>query len=152
MLTRIARLRERGQLDEAIELLQGQPATSISGTPLNTLLTEIRTEQARKQATASALATASQALNLDAFQTAIESLQGVQRAWGESPEVANAIVEIESRRSQLANETVAKSIETARAALIANDSETALQQLRSVAEWAEFAGADAAGRLAPSRH
>ncbi len=141
VLARISRLRERGQLDEAIDLIQGMPAASISGTPLNALLSEIRAEQTRKQMTASALAAASQARDLGAFHATIESLQGVQSAWGESAEVAHAISEIESRRVQLANETIAKSIETARAALLANDSEAALQQLRTVAEWVEFAGA-----------
>jgi predicted Ser/Thr protein kinase len=141
LLARVSRLRERGQLDDAIDLIQGMPAASISGTPLNALLSEIRAEQARKQATSSALAAASQARDFGAFQAAIESLQGVQSAWGESAEVAHAISEIDSRRAQLANETVAKSIETARAALLANDSEAALQQLRGVAEWVDFAGA-----------
>ena len=140
LMTRIARLRERGQLDEALEALQAVPGASATGTRANTLLNEIRAEQARKQATASALATAAQAKDRDGFQAAIESLQAVQRAWGESPEVAGAISQIESKRSQLANEEVGRAVEAARAALLANHAEGAIQELKRVAPWVEFAG------------
>lgn len=141
LLTRIARLRERGQLDEAIELLQGLPAAAQQGTPLNTMLTEIRSEKARKQALANAASVASKALEQNNFQAAIEALQSVQRAYGESAEITGAIGEIESRRAQFANESVARSVETARAALLANDVQAAVQALRGSAEMVEFAGA-----------
>ena len=141
LLAHIARLRERGQFDEALEMLQAMPAAAVTGTQPNSLLNEIRAEQSRKQATESALAAAEQAADREGFESAIESLQAVQRAWGESPEVARAISEIESKRSQLANETVAKSVEAARAALLANDASAAVEQLRGVAEWVEYAGA-----------
>lgn len=140
-LARVTRLRERGQLQEAIELLQALPAASVSGTELNTLLSEVRAEQARRQATESALAIASAAADRDSFQAAIESLQAVQRAWGESPEIAKAIGDIESKRSQLASGNVARAVETARAALLSNNAAAALEHLRGVAEWVEFAGA-----------
>ncbi len=140
LLAHITRLRERGQLDEALEMLQGMPSASATGTRPNALLNEIRAEQSRKQATDSALAAAEQASDREGFESAIESLQAVQRAWGESPEVAKAIGEIESKRNQLANETVANSVESARSALLANDANAALEELRGVAEWVEFAG------------
>ena len=139
-LTRIQRLRERGQLNEAIELLQGHPSAAVAGTPMQVLLAELRAEQARKQAMANALSTASQALEKGAFHEAVESLQAVQRAFGDSPELASAIAEVESRRAQMANDTVAKAVEAARAALLANDAETAMRELRNVAPVVEFAG------------
>ena len=140
-LARITRLRERGQLDEAIELLHALPAAAASGTPLNNLLNELRAEQARKQATEGALTLASRATSREGFQAAIESLEGVQRAWGESPDVARAIQEVESKRSQLAGETVAKAVETARACLLANNAAAAVEQLQEAAGWVEFAPA-----------
>ncbi len=148
LMARVGRLRERGQLDEAIEALQALPSASVSGTPHNALLEEIRaqqarmrTEQARKQATAAALSSAAQASDKSSFEAAIESLQSVQRAWGESAELTRAIGEIESRRSQLANQSVEKAVEAGRAALLANDTATALEELGKVAELFEFAGA-----------
>ncbi len=140
LLARIARFRERGQLDEALELAQGLPAASVAGTKANTLVNEIRGEQARQQAMASALAAAAKAAGREGFQTAIESLQAVQRAWGESQEVARVIGEIETKRSQQANEAVGKAVESARAALLANHAEGAVAELKKVAVWVEFAG------------
>jgi len=141
LMGQIVRHRERGQIDEAISLLQALPASSVAGSPEYTLLADIRGEKARKEATASALAAAAKASNLASFQAAIESLQKVQRAWGETAEVSKAVSGIESRRSQLANETVAKSVEAARAALLENNATAAIEALKSSAEWFEFAGA-----------
>ena len=140
VLGQIARHRERGQLDEAINLLLALPATSVAGSPQYALLAEIRAEKARKETTASALAAAAQASNLASFQAAIDSLQKVQRAWGDTPELSKAVSGIESRRSQLANETVAKSVEAARAALLENNATAAVEALKSSVEWFEFAG------------
>jgi predicted Ser/Thr protein kinase len=140
LLARIASLRERGQYDEALKALATLPAAQVSGTKANTLLNEIRAEQARKQATGSALAAAAKAADRQGFQTAIESLQAVQRAWGEAPDVARAIGEIEAKRSQQANEAVGKAVESARAALLASNAEGAIAELKSVAPWVEFAG------------
>lgn len=140
-LARVARLRERGQLQEAIDLLQTLPAASVTGTDINTLLSQVRAELAQRQATESALAEASAAADRDSFQSAIESLQAVQRAWGDSPQIARAIGDIEARRSQLAGANVAKAVENARSALLSNDAAAALEHLRGVAQWVEFAGA-----------
>jgi serine/threonine-protein kinase len=141
VLSQIARHRERGQLDEAINLLLALPAANVAGSPQNALLAEIRAEKALKEATAIALAAAAQASNLASFQAAIESLQKVQRAWGETPELSKAIAGVESRRAQLANETVAKSVDAARAALLENNAAAAVDALKSSAEWFEYAGA-----------
>jgi serine/threonine-protein kinase len=141
LLGQIVRHRERGQIDEAISLLQALPAASVAGSPENTLLAEIRGEKARKEATATALAAAAKASTLSSFQSALESLHKVQRAWGDKPDIAKAVAEIESRRAQLANQTVAKSIDAARAALLENNASAAVEALKSSAEWFEFAGA-----------
>ncbi len=141
LISQIARHRERGQYDEAISLLQSLPASSIAGSPQNALLGEIRGEKARKEATAAALAAAAQAADLAGFNAAIESLQKVQRAWGDTPDLAKAVSGIESRRAQLANQAVARSVEAARAALLENNAAAAVEALKSSAEWFEFAGA-----------
>ena len=141
VLGQIARHRERGQLDEAINLLLALPETNVSGSPQNRLLADIRGEKSRKEATTGALAAAAQASNLASFQAAIESVQKVQRAWGDTPELSKAVAGIESRRAQMASETVAKSVEAARAALLENNATGAVEALKSSAEWFEFAGA-----------
>jgi tetratricopeptide (TPR) repeat protein/predicted Ser/Thr protein kinase len=138
-MVRILRLRERGQLEEAIELLQAVPAVSVAGSQPNTLLNEIRAELQRKQATSKALTAATEAIEQGKFQAAIDSLESVQRAYGESAELKRGIAEIEARRKQLANEAVTKALETARSSLAANDAPAALQVLKGVAQHIEFA-------------
>ena len=138
-LARAARLRERGQFDEAIDLLNTLPAAAVAGTQPNALLAEIRNEQARKQATSKALASATEFIEKGEFHRAIESLESVQRGWGESPELKRGIAEIEGRRKQIANEAIARAVETARNALVANDAGAAVKELNSVAPQVEFA-------------
>lgn len=136
---RVARLTERGQFDEAMKLLREQPTASVAGTPLNALLEEIRTKQGRQEAVANAFATATQSVEKNDFNAAIEAIHSVQRAWGDSPDLTAALQEIELRREQLASESVGKAVETARAALLANDAATALNELKAAANFVEFA-------------
>ena len=139
-IARISRLRDAGQLEEAIEALKGLRAASIPGTQENALLDDMRAEQSRKQATAAALLTASKANDKAGFHSALDALHSVKRAWGESTELIRAISEVETRRAQMANQVVEKAIESARTALLANDSPAALEALRDAAELFEFAG------------
>ncbi len=139
LLARVARLREKGQFDEAIELLQPMPAAVAPGTPLNVLLQDLRAEKNRKQAVANALATAAKAVQQAQFQTALDGLQAVERAFGEQPEIRSAVKEVEARRRSHADELVAKSVEAARAALLATDAAKAVQELKNSAEVVEFA-------------
>ena len=139
VMGQILRHRERGQLDEAISLLQALPASSVAGTQPNTLLKEIRNQKARKEATETALSAAAAAAQSGNFSAAIETLQKVQRGWGDTPELAQSVAVIEARRKQLANENVAKSVEAARAALLEGNTAGAVEALKGSAEWFEFA-------------
>jgi eukaryotic-like serine/threonine-protein kinase len=141
LAARVAKLRERGQLDEAIELLKSSPAAAAKGTQLNALLTTLRAEHARKQALQAAITTASQALEKMDFHLGLEALQSVQRAYGDWDELSRVIADYEARRSALANETLGKSVEAARAALLNNDAPGAMKDLQQTAGIVEFAGA-----------
>ena len=140
LATRVAKLREGGQLDEAIKLLETAPAAAAKGTLLNAMLAELRTENARKQALAAAIAAASECLEKMDFHGGMETLLGVRRAYGDSPEVSRVISDYEARRTAIANEGVGKSVEAARAALLANDQAAALKELQGSAELVEFSG------------
>jgi eukaryotic-like serine/threonine-protein kinase len=145
LMGQILRHRERGQLEEAISLLQAMPASAVAGSPQHKLLADIRAEKARNEATRTALATAAQATDLAGFNAAIESLRKVQRAWGDTSELSKAVAGIESRRTQLANEAVARSVESARAALLESDTTGAVEALKGSAMWFEFADASQQG-------
>ena len=138
MLTRAGRLREQGQLTGAIELLEGLGAAP-GGSQVSDLLNELRNEQKRKQATQTALATVNEAVGRADFHAAIEALESVQRAWGESAEISGTLAQVEARRRDYATRAVSKAIEQVRAALLANDNAAALKELRASAEMVEFA-------------
>lgn len=139
LLARIARLREKGQFDEAIELLQPMPAAAAPGTPLNVLLQELRAEKNRKQAVANALGAAAKAVQQAQYQAALDGLQAVERAFGEQAEIRSAVKEVEGRRREHADQILAKSVEAAREALLASDAAKAVQELKNSAEFVEFA-------------
>jgi predicted Ser/Thr protein kinase len=133
-------LRQRGELNEAIRLLQEQ-ATAIHGnSALQQLLNTLLAEREQKQITDSALRAAGDAAQKRDFKAAIESLQAVTRAYGESPELAHAIHRVEEQRSSHAHEMVAKSIEAARSSLLKHDPQGALEALKGATVFLEFAG------------
>ncbi|MGH9585600.1 MAG: protein kinase domain-containing protein, partial [Acidobacteriaceae bacterium] len=137
----VAKLRERGKLQEAIGLLQNLPAATGEGAPLYGLLNELRSEQTRSQAIANAVAAANSALEKGDFQAGSESLQSVRRAYGESDQLTRAMADFEAKRAAAANQVVTKAVEAARGALLKNDPATAMQELRASAEMVDFAGA-----------
>ncbi len=139
-LSRVKGLRERGQLDEAIKLLEGSPQAAANGTQLNTLLTELRAENARKQAIVAAIASASQALEKMDFHAGLEALQSVRRAYGDSEDLSRVISDYEVRRTAIANDGIGKSVEAARTALLSDEPAAALKELQGSAGLVEFAG------------
>jgi serine/threonine-protein kinase len=136
---RVGQLRERGQLNEAIQLLQEQLAAMPGNPALQELLAAVRADWEQKQAAGNAIAAARAATQKKDFSAGLASLQAVLRAYGESAELTSAIEEVQSERSAYAQEIVGKSIESARAALLKNDSQGALAALKSAAQWMEFA-------------
>ena len=141
MLTnRVARLRESGELDEAIKLLEATPAAAAKGTLLNAMLAELRTENARKQAIVAAIGAASQAIEKMDFHGGMDALLSVRRAYGDSDELTRVIGDYEARRAAIANEGLARSVEAARTALLNNDAAAALKELQGTAGLVEFAG------------
>jgi PEGA domain len=104
------------------------------------MLSELRTENARKQAIVAAIGTASQALEKMDFHGGLEALQSVRRAYGDSEDLNRVISDYEARRTAVANEGVSKSVEAARGALLRNDAAAALNELQGSASLVEFAG------------
>ena len=138
---RVGHLRERGELGEALRLLQEQLATAPGNPSLQELQRSLLAEQQQKQATAQAIAASREAAGERDFPAGIEALQAVLHAYGESAELTRAIREIEAERSTYAQEVVGQSIESARAALLKNDPKAALAALKSATPMMEFADA-----------
>ena len=139
LLKRVEGLRERGELDEAIQLLQEQLATTPGNAVVQQLADSLLAERKRKQVTAIATRAAAEAVKQNNFAAALESLRGVLNAYGESPELTRAVQDVESRRAAHAGEAVGNSIETARGALLKSDPQAALEALKTVTPFLEFA-------------
>jgi serine/threonine-protein kinase len=136
---RVGALRERGELGEAIQLVRGELAAIKGNRALQELLTALEAEQEQKQVTGKAVSAARASAQKKDFSAALESLQAVARAYGDSAELTRATQEIQNERAAHAEEIVGQSIESARAALLKNDAQGALTALKGATQWMEFA-------------
>jgi eukaryotic-like serine/threonine-protein kinase len=138
---RVALHRERGELDDAIRLLEEYLATTPKSAPVLELLAVCRNEREHRQVTQEAIANARVAGQRKDYSAGLEALQGVVRAYGETPELTHEIQQLQAARATAATEAVGKSIEAARGALLKNDPNGALKSLKEANDWVEFADA-----------
>jgi serine/threonine-protein kinase len=136
---RAGMLQERGELDEAIQLLREQLTATPGIADLQELLTALLAEQEHRQMSGKAMAAAREAAQRRDFIAALEALEAVQSAYGESAELSDAIQQIQNERSAYAQEVVGRSLESARAALLRNDPQGALEALKGASKMMEFA-------------
>jgi serine/threonine-protein kinase len=139
IVKRAAMHRERGELDEGIQVLSEYMATGVRNPAAEDLLSSLQTDRTRKHVTIKAIEGAEQATQQADFTVALDSLQAVVQAYGDSEELARATQQVEQARSAHAQQVVGKSIETSRAALLANDVTGAVAALRAAGEMVEFA-------------
>lgn len=138
---RVATLRERGELAEAIQLLEAELAASPKSQLIKDTLSALRGEQEQKQATLRAIETAKTAAQQRDFAAALLALQAVTQAYGESAEITQEIQRIEAERAAASREIVSQAIEAARAALLRSDYDAALGALKDSTVWVEFTDA-----------
>jgi hypothetical protein len=136
---RVSLLRERGELDEAVQVLQEYLAATPNSPRIQELLTACQSEREHKQTIQQAIGSARQAASRREFSAGLEALETVQRAYGDSAELTEEIQKIQAQRAALANEAAGKSVEAARAALLKKDPEGALAALKESAPTLEFA-------------
>src|SRR5580658_4433752 len=137
----VAGQRQRGELNEAAQLLREQLTALPENKTLQDLLNTVQAELEHKQVTAKAIAAARASAQKKEFSAGLDSLQAVVRAYGESAELTGAIQEVQNGRAAHAEDVVGKSIESARAALLKNDPQGALAALKGATQWMEFADA-----------
>lgn len=138
---RAASLRERGELTEAIQVLKEYLATGSKSPQVQSLLSATQADLEQKQVIEKAVVNAGELIKQAKFSAALDSIQTVVRAYGESPELARVTQFVKDARGTHAQEVVSKSIETSRAALLANDVAGSLAALKTANEWVEFADA-----------
>ena len=141
LLKRVELLRGRGELDEAIQLLQEQLAATPGNSNVQQLANTLLAQRKQKQVTGIAIRAAKEAVHQNDFRAALESLHTVLNAYGESAEITSAVQDVERQRSAHAGEVVGKSIEDAQAALLKKDPHGALEALKTATSFLEFADA-----------
>jgi hypothetical protein len=132
-------LRERGQLDEAIAVLKEFLDSGAKSAAAQEMLNSLQAEAEIKQITAKALASAAASAEQGKFPAAFDALQSVVRAYGESDELTRATEQVKAVRALYAQQVITRSIETSRAALLANDVPGAMAALRTANEMVEYA-------------
>jgi serine/threonine-protein kinase len=138
---RVAGARSRGAFDEAIRLVQEQLAATPGDGGLQTLLAELQAEFKRQEVTRQAIQAAMEAADKNDFASGLQAVQAVSHAYGDSPELARAVHDIEQKRSSYAREMVGQSIDSARAALLKKDPKEALESLKGSTSLLEYADA-----------
>jgi eukaryotic-like serine/threonine-protein kinase len=138
---RVGLLRERGEIDEAVQLLQEHLAAIPKSPAIQEALTSLLAEREQRQVTVQAIATAREAAQRGDFAAGLQALQTVAQAYGDSVELNQEAHRLQAERTGFAQEVVGKSIDAARAALLRNEPEAALAALKGSAEWVEYADA-----------
>jgi tetratricopeptide (TPR) repeat protein/predicted Ser/Thr protein kinase len=141
LLKKVVALRDRGELNEAIHLLTEYLATAKRTAETDELLSSLQAERERKQVTAKAIAAAELSTQQARFTSALESLQAVAGAYGESEELTRATQQVHKARSAHAQQVVSRAIEASRTAILARDIPGTLAALRTANEMLEFADA-----------
>ena len=137
---RVETLRQKGEYEEAIQLLQQQIAAAPGRTALQEQLKALQAERTQKHATVKAIASARESAGQKDYSGALESLQAVAGAYGQTPELQAATQEIETGRSAHAHAAVEQSVDAARAALLNKNPQAALEALQTTRLLLPYAG------------
>ncbi len=137
---RVDNLRQQGQYEEAIQLLEQQIAATPGRTGLQDKLKALQAERTQKHATVRTIASARESAAQKDFVGALESLQAVAGAYGQSAELQTATQEIEAQRNAHAAAAVEQSVEAARAGLVSKDPQAAYEALKATTQLLPFAG------------
>jgi serine/threonine protein kinase len=137
---RVGNLRQQGDFEGAIQLLQQQITATPGRTALQDQLKALQAERTQKHATVRTIASAREAAAQKDFAGALESLQAVAGAYGQSAELQTATQEIEAQRSAHAASAVEQSVDAARAALVNKNPQSAYETLKATTQLLPYAG------------
>ena len=137
---RVDNLKQQGDYEGAIQLLQEQIVSTPGRPGLQDKLKALQAERTQKHATVRTIASARESAAQKDFAGALESLQAVAGAYGQSAELQAATQEIEAQRNAHAASAVEQSVEAARAALVNKDPQGAYESLKATTQLLPYAG------------
>lgn len=136
---RVAALREQGDLDGALQLVQEHNLSMPKFQGADELLSELLAERERRDTIQDAIKRAREAMANKDFRGSSNILQSAIKVCGDLPELRNELKELETARAAFAKEHITKAVTTARKAFLNSDADGALETLNHVAGMLEFA-------------
>ncbi|HEY0264260.1 MAG TPA: protein kinase [Granulicella sp.] len=125
---------------QALQLLRSQPAAVQQHSRLKELRSRLEARAEQQRATREAVERSTTLLNKRDLRGATSALGAVRQAYGDSPELAEALNTLTEHRTRLAEQIVTESIAASRQAILDKDGKLALEKLQSAGEVLEFAG------------
>jgi serine/threonine protein kinase len=139
----VERVKTLGEQDavQALQLLLSQPQAIQQHSKLRELRARLDKNSEHERVTREAIQKTQNLLDQQNLGSALDPLESVRRAYGDSKAITAAIFESKSKRMQIANAILTTSMQLARQQILANDPAKALEALEASAKVMEFADA-----------
>ena len=141
-MAKAQRMLEARKVDDAVKFLESQPKSFARSSQFTALLEKARAEADQAKGVSGALEKAKEAAAKGDFVNAMKIAEACKKTYGETPEVKQALLELETKRQALARTGVEKAVRDARTLLMSRQYRPALQSLEAVAGLVTAAPAD----------
>ena len=133
VIARANRLLDSRHAGDAVSLLESQPKTYAKSAEFCAALEKARGVHDQLRAVGSAVEKAAAALEKGDFNSAINIIEACKKTYGETPEIKQALADIDHKRAAVGKSAVEKAIRDARTLLLARQYAAALAALNTVA-------------------
>ncbi len=123
---------------QALQLLQQQPAAIQQHPQMRALRAKLDSRSEQERAAREAAQKANGQLQQGKLREGMETLEAVRQAYGDFPQIANAINDYKARRTPAANATLTAAMSEARQLTVAQEPAKALDALRKSSPAVEF--------------
>ena len=141
-MARAQRMLEARKVDDAVKFLESQPKSFARSSQFTALLEKARAEADQAKGVSDTLEKAKEAAAKGDFLNAMKIVEACKKTYGETPEVKQALADLETKRTALARTGVEKAIRDAGTLLLSRQYRSALQSLEAVAGLVTAAPAD----------
>ena len=129
---RAQRLLESRKIDEAVAFLESQPKSFARKNEFTAILEKARGEQDTVKSVNATVEKAKEALSKSDFGAAFKIMEACKKSYGETPEIKQAMADLEAKRVLAAKTKLDKAIRDARTLLLARQYAAAMKELAAV--------------------
>ncbi|WP_263379325.1 serine/threonine-protein kinase [Granulicella paludicola] len=127
---------------QALQLLLSQPQAIQQHPQMRALRSKLDARSEQEQTTKTAISRSGEQLKQLQYREGLDTLEAVRQAYGDFPQLANAIADYKIQRAALAKDTLGQAITSGRQALLAQEARRAIDILSKVGPSAEFCEKD----------